>query len=85
MTPERARLIENLYAEALERKAAERTAFLDTACGSDRELFREIESLLAHGTNSGSFTDSRLRHVLVMSRTHSVEFPKLKGEETDAF
>jgi len=58
MTPERARLIETLYAEALERKAAERTTFLSMACGEDRELFREIESLLAQGTNPESFMES---------------------------
>lgn len=55
MTPQRARLIENLYAEALERNGSERTAFLEKACGGDRELLTEIQSLLDQGTNTGSF------------------------------
>jgi serine/threonine-protein kinase len=57
MKPERARLIENLYAQALELKAPARTAFLDRACGDDRELLREIESLLSQGT-LGTFMES---------------------------
>jgi serine/threonine-protein kinase len=58
MTTERARQIETLYAEALERTGSERTAFLNKACSGDRELLREIESLLAQGTATGSFMES---------------------------
>ena len=51
MTPERWRDIERLYYAALELDAAERTAFLNQACGSDEGLRREVESLLTyHGT-----------------------------------
>ena len=39
--------IKSVLAGALERTAAERAAFLDTACGDDRTLRREVESLLA--------------------------------------
>src|SRR5688572_23833562 len=58
LTPERARLIETLYAEALERKGPERTAFLSKACSGDRELFQGFESLLAQGSLAGSFMES---------------------------
>ena len=39
--------IKSVLAGALERTAAERAAFLDTACGDDPTLRKEVESLLA--------------------------------------
>jgi tetratricopeptide (TPR) repeat protein len=39
--------IKSVLAGALERTAAERAAFLDTACGDDADLRKEVESLLA--------------------------------------
>ena len=47
MTPERLREIEALFHEARERTGSERDAFLAGACADDRELRREVESLLA--------------------------------------
>ncbi|MGC4051415.1 MAG: serine/threonine-protein kinase [Paludibaculum sp.] len=47
MNSERWRLIEGIFAEAVECPAAERSNFLDQACGADIELRRELESLLA--------------------------------------
>jgi Tol biopolymer transport system component/tRNA A-37 threonylcarbamoyl transferase component Bud32 len=47
MTPERWQQIERLFHAALERPAAERSAFLDQECGGDAELRSEVESLLA--------------------------------------
>ncbi len=44
---ERARRLEQLYHSALERAAAERRAFLESECGADLALRREVESLLA--------------------------------------
>jgi hypothetical protein len=46
MTPERWQHVEQLYEAALERKADDRIAFLDKACGDDHVLRREVESLL---------------------------------------
>src|SRR5260370_1045324 len=46
--PQRWRRVEELYHATLERAPAERSAFLSGVCGSDLELRREIESLLAH-------------------------------------
>jgi len=48
MTPERWQQIDQIFAEALDRAPDERGAFLDTTCGSDAELRREVDSLLAH-------------------------------------
>jgi serine/threonine protein kinase/Tol biopolymer transport system component len=47
MTPERLTQIEDLYHAALEHEPAARGAFLAEACGTDEELRREVESLLA--------------------------------------
>src|SRR5262245_5190543 len=46
MTPERLHQIEELYHAARDRDAAARAAFLDSACGGDAELKREVEALL---------------------------------------
>lgn len=47
MTPKRWVQIDQLLAQALERPAPERSAFLAEVCGDDAELRREVESLLA--------------------------------------
>ena len=39
--------IKAVFAEALEHEAKDRAAFLDAACGDDRALRKEVESLLA--------------------------------------
>jgi len=52
---ERYRRIDALFAEALEQPAADRDAFLDTACAGDAELRREVERLLAADEQAGEF------------------------------
>ena len=47
-TPQRWKIIDEIFAAALEREPAERAAFLTQACGSDEKLRQEVESLLAH-------------------------------------
>ncbi|MBF8304952.1 MAG: protein kinase family protein, partial [Acidobacteria bacterium] len=49
MTPERWRKVEDLYHAAAERDVTLRAAYLHEACGSDDELRREVERLLAAG------------------------------------
>ncbi len=44
--------VEQLYHAALEKPPTEREAFLDQACGADRDLRREVLSLLAHETEA---------------------------------
>jgi hypothetical protein len=53
MTRERLARIEELYHAAHEREPGAQGAFLAQACGSDQELRREVESLLAHDDVSG--------------------------------
>lgn len=47
MTPERLRQIEDLYEATLEQPPERRAAFLREACGDDRGLRQQLESLLA--------------------------------------
>jgi serine/threonine-protein kinase len=49
--------LERICLSALERPAAEREAFLTDACGSDEELRREAESLIAREEVAASFLE----------------------------
>lgn len=61
MTPERYRRVGQLFHAALDLEPEERPAFLEGACGSDRELQLEVESLLAsHRQVEAYFTASAL-------------------------
>jgi Tol biopolymer transport system component len=54
MTEERWRRVKALFQAAVERPAAERSAFLATACDGEEDLRREVESLLAaDGSDTG--------------------------------
>ena len=57
MQAERWQRIENILQCAIDCGAGQRSAFLDSACGADAELRREVESLLAWNEKSG-FTNS---------------------------
>src|SRR5581483_3781804 len=58
MTPERWRQIEEIYHAALDRDPEARAAFLDTACGGDAELRRELDSLLQREVQAGTFLET---------------------------
>jgi hypothetical protein len=59
MTPERWRQVEGICHAARDRGSEERAAFLAEACGSDAELIREVEALLAEGgSRAGQPTDT---------------------------
>src|SRR5712664_1142275 len=47
LTPEQWQRIKELFAAARDRGGVERNAFLKEACGTDRSLVAEVESLLA--------------------------------------
>ena len=49
MTPERLRQVEKLLNAALECEPSQRAAFLNKTCAGDKELLREVESLLCQG------------------------------------
>jgi serine/threonine protein kinase/Tol biopolymer transport system component len=52
---ERFRRIDSLLGQALRLEEARRAAFLDEACGNDRDLRREVEALLDASRSAGSF------------------------------
>lgn len=55
MTPERYKLIGELYHEALELDASERATFLERACANDEELRHDVESLIISHEKSRDF------------------------------
>ena len=69
MTPDRWHAIEQVFHAALTRPLDERPAFLAQACGDDRALREEVESLLAHSAAplqllDGEADPSRPRYVV---------------------
>ncbi len=58
MTPERWQQVKQIFHAALEREPGARTAFIGEACGDDRALRSEIESLISSHEEDGSFIDS---------------------------
>ncbi len=68
MTQERWRKLEALFHEAMRHAPETRTAFLDDTCGSDPDMRRQIESLLANEHEAGSFLENAafddLEHML---------------------
>ena len=58
MKLERWQEIEELYHSASGVAESERNSFLHDACGEDQSLFREVESLLRHGSTPQSVLDT---------------------------
>ena len=52
MTPEEWPRIESIFHDALDRPDAERTEFLDVACGGDSVLRQHVESLIHHAAHT---------------------------------
>src|SRR5438552_7505289 len=57
MTPARFQAIEEIFLGALEQEPDQVSAFLDTACGRDAVLRREVEVLLASDQRAGRFIE----------------------------
>ena len=58
MNPERWKQVREVFGAALELAPEKRPGFLDSACGADAELRREVESLLHSDQAAGSFLGS---------------------------
>lgn len=58
MKPERWQKINDLFQTASKRAPEERTAFLDEACGNDKELHREVVSLITSYEQSTDFIEA---------------------------
>jgi serine/threonine protein kinase/Tfp pilus assembly protein PilF len=78
--PEHWQQVKMLLEGALERRAGERAAYLDRACGDDPELRREVESLLAAEDEAGSFIEKPVFSL----RDHRTE-PSLTGRRLGAY
>jgi eukaryotic-like serine/threonine-protein kinase len=50
--------VDELYHQALSKPKAERANFLESACGGDEELRREVGVLLAYQEKAGKFMDA---------------------------
>jgi serine/threonine-protein kinase len=55
MKPDRWRKVDELFEAALEREPNSRAAFLEQACGSDKELRREVEKMLSFDNQAQDF------------------------------
>src|SRR6266567_2843914 len=58
MNPERWGKIESIFHKALDAEESRRAAVLDESCAGDEDLRREVESLLAHHNEAGSFIET---------------------------
>ena len=63
MKPDRWRKVDQLFEAALERPPQDRAAFLDQACGSDRELRREVEKMLNFDRQAEDFIQTDVFNV----------------------
>jgi serine/threonine-protein kinase len=61
MNAERWKKIDELFEAAAARDGEERARFLESACGGDLELRREVESLLAHQQPTGRFIPTMIQ------------------------
>jgi serine/threonine-protein kinase len=57
-TPDHMQQIEELFLAALEQEPPARTAYLSAICGTDAELFAEVQKLIAAHEQEGSFLDA---------------------------
>ena len=58
MDAERWQKIDRVFHAALQAEPGKRAAILSDLCAGDESLRREIESLLAHHENAGSFIET---------------------------
>ena len=57
MTPERWQQITDIFEAALQQDAGARTAYVNEACGDDKELRREVEAMLASHDQASGFIE----------------------------
>lgn len=62
MSPEKWAQVDRIFHAALQRRAAERVSYLTEACGDNRVLRDEVESLLSAERRAGSFLEADAMH-----------------------
>ncbi|HEU4835762.1 MAG TPA: serine/threonine-protein kinase [Pyrinomonadaceae bacterium] len=78
MKPDRWRKVDELFEAALEREPKSRAAFLDQACGSDKELRREVEKMLEFDNKAQDFINTDVFDVAARLITQPHESPSAK-------
>jgi hypothetical protein len=81
MNSELWRRVEELCQRALQLDESRRPEFVQSACGGDHELRREVESLLAHEKEAEQFIEYPA--VEVAGRILASEDPKKRREKHD--
>ena len=76
MKPDRWRKVDQLFEAALEHEPQERAAFLDQACGSDRELRREVEKMLNFDRRAEDFIQTDVFDIAARLITKPGDGPK---------
>ena len=73
--------IETIFSTARELQAADRSGYLDDACGGDTELRSQVEALLAADMDAGSFLKS-VEHDpdATLPQTRFVDSPDIPSE-----
>jgi serine/threonine protein kinase len=65
--------VKRIHQSALDVDPAERRAFLETSCGGDEALRREVESLLAYATEAETFLERPALHIAALTSKESTE------------
>jgi serine/threonine protein kinase len=81
VTPEQWAKVNDLFHAALERPEGERRAWLEAATGSDLDVMREVEALVAAHEGEPSFLDAPA----VMTQPPSVNATSLAGRQIGAY
>ena len=84
MKPDDWRKVDDLFEAALERDPKDRASFLDRACGSDRELRREVEKMLAFDRQAEDFVATDVFHVAARLITQPTETPLKRSFTSDS-
>src|SRR2546430_1859065 len=64
MNQDRWRRVEEVFHRASDLPRARRDEFLSTACGSDAEIRREVESLLANDDSKENLVEAAVSHAV---------------------
>lgn len=85
MKPDRWQKIDELFEAALEQPPQDRAAFLDKACGNDRELRREVEKMLRIDEQATEFIQTDVFEVAakLITQHHNVRTPSLTSDSID--
>src|SRR5277367_3106307 len=85
MKPERWGKVESIFHKALQADESQRSSVIEESCAGDEELRREVESLLAHHSDSASFiekpafADQIKNNSFGSARAEAVPRPDMEG------